>query len=96
MSRLRVALGSVACFGLAALLSGCGAQDCGCGASPEAPLAEHDLDFPGDHELVNECACRCADGPLQPWPFDDEGGCDHDGVECIDDEGYPSELVCSG
>ncbi len=96
MKGFRSPLGSLACLAMAAMLSGCGAQDCGCGASPEDPLAQHDLSYPGDHDLTNECACRCADGPLQPYPLDEDGGCDYEGAECTDDEGYPAELVCSG
>ncbi|MCR9160861.1 MAG: hypothetical protein ACE37F_03495 [Nannocystaceae bacterium] len=81
---------------ISALLSGCGIQECGCGASPDDPLAQHDLAYPGDHDLANECACRCGDGPLAPWPLDDEGTCEYPGETCTDDEGYEDDLVCSG
>ena len=81
---------------MAALLSGCGPQGCGCGADPEDPLAQHDLSYPGDHDLANECACRCADGPLRSRPLDGEGTCEYDGETCTDDEGYPAPLTCSG
>ncbi len=80
----------------AVLLSGCGPQTCGCGASPDDGLAQHDLSYAGDHDLSNGCACRCADGPLRPEPYDDEGTCEYEGETCTDDEGYPAELVCSG
>jgi|GEM_PF-2510976 len=96
MNRVRTAIGSAACLALATLLTGCGAQECGCGASPEDAFAQHDLSYPGDHDLSGECACRCADGPLQPWPLDENGGCEYAGAECIDDEGYPADLICSG
>lgn len=80
---------------MAALLSGCGPQDCGCGASPDDPFAQHDLSYPGDHELTNGCACRCGEGPLQPRTYDDEGTCEYEGVSCSDDEGRSAELECS-
>ncbi|MGH1347575.1 MAG: hypothetical protein ACRBN8_38820 [Nannocystales bacterium] len=96
MRPFRISLGAAVGLVLALLATGCGAQDCGCGASPDDAFAEHDLSYPGEHDLTNECACRCADGPVQPIPLDDEGGCEYAGAECIDDEGYPAELVCSG
>ncbi len=85
-----------AVLAMSVLLSGCGVQDCGCGASPEDPLTQHDLSYPGDHDLTDECACRCGDGPLQPWPLDGEGTCEYPDETCTDDEGYPADLVCSG
>jgi hypothetical protein len=81
---------------ISVLLSGCDVQDCGCGASPEDPLTQHDLSYPGDHDLTDECACRCGDGPLQPWSLDDEGTCEYPEKTCTDDEGYPADLICSG
>jgi hypothetical protein len=96
MRPLRTSLAAIACVALAALLSGCGPQNCGCGASPDDALAQHDLTFPGEHELADGCACRCGDGSLQPRTYDDEGTCEYEGETCTDDEGYPAELVCSG
>lgn len=80
----------------ALFLHGCGIQACGCGADPEDALAEHDLSYPGDHDLTGECGCRCGDGPLQPWPLDDAGSCDYPNETCEDEDGYPADLICSG
>jgi hypothetical protein len=80
----------------ALLLGGCGVQNCGCGASPDDPLAQHDLSFNGEHDLTNECACRCGDGPLEPRPLDADGGCDYADVECTDEQGHPATLACGG
>ena len=96
MKRVRTAIGSAACLAIAILLSGCGAQSCGCGASPDDALAQHDLSFPGDHDLSDGCACRCGDGSLEPRTYDDEGTCEYEDATCTDDDGYPAALVCSG
>lgn len=41
-------------------------------------------------------ACRCAEGPLEPWPLDEEGSCEYEGQTCTDDDGYQVDLMCSG
>ena len=93
-------IAAVGCLLVGAVLSGCGAQSCGCGASPDEALAGHDLSYLGDHdlnfELNPECACRCGRDPQEPWPLTEDGGCDRVGVSCMDSDGARSELVCEG
>jgi hypothetical protein len=81
-----LALGGTSCFWSGA--------DCGCGADKDAPLAEHDLSFAGSHTLEGACACQCGDGPLETWPLDADGSCEHPDTECTDDRGQTHDLSC--
>lgn len=100
MRGVRLLIGAFGGLLVGCLASGCGVQSCGCGASPDQPLAEHELSYIGDHELNfeldEECACRCGHDPREPWPLTDDGTCDRIGVSCTDSDGERAELVCEG
>lgn len=78
-------------FGLFA--RGC-ADTCPCGARIGDPIGAHDDAFDGQHELEEGCACRCGDGPLESWPYDDVGSCEHDGASCRESDGTVIPLDC--
>jgi hypothetical protein len=50
--------------------------------------------IPGPHTLADGCACRCGDGPLTQWAYDDDGTCEHEQTVCADADGDQAELVC--
>jgi hypothetical protein len=97
VGRIRVVMGGavVLLFGVAAtwLVPSC-SFECRCGASEDDALELHDLDHPGPHTLADGCACRCGDGPLTQWAYDDDGTCEHEQTVCADADGDQAELVC--
>ena len=85
----------LALIGLLVTPAAClGSGQCPCGADIDQPLADHDLAFGDVHELADECACRCGEGPLEEVPLDADGSCDLDSTACHDLEGNLATLSC--
>ena len=74
------------------VLAGCLATECPCGSDPSDPLSEHDLTYPGNHLVEDECVCRCGDDDPIAFPRDRE--CAEYERACVNAAGEPAERVC--